>query len=62
MKLEKIEGYFDCRKFKSGLSRNQREFNTYGERINFSVGFADEFLPAELLNLQTKVKNLVLIT
>jgi len=54
MKLEKIEGYFDCRKFKAGLSRNQREFNNYGERINFSVGFADEFLPAEIAEFANK--------
>jgi len=41
-------GYFDCRKYKKGTKRNEREMCAEGERINLSVGFAESELTDEV--------------
>jgi len=54
MKLEKVEGYFDCRKYKKDTLRQNREMLKDGERINFTVAFPDEFLPEDLKDFAKK--------
>ena len=54
MKLTKISGYFDCRKYKKGVKRQDRQMLPQGERVNFSVAFPDEFLPAEIAEFSNR--------
>jgi len=54
MKLTKISGYFDCRKYQKGVQRQARPMVAAGERVNFSVAFPDEFLPAEIAEFSNR--------
>ncbi len=48
MKIKNVSGYFDCRQYAKNVNRASRVMVADGGRINFSVGFTDEELPAEI--------------
>ena len=55
MKAKNLTGFFDCRKYQKGVVRQQRALVATGERINFSVGFANESeVPEEMREFATK--------
>ena len=45
MKINNVEGYFNCRVWQKDVPMNNRKMVQQGERINFSCGFAEEFIP-----------------
>ena len=47
MKVEKVSGFFDCKKYDKNKKRHDREMQPEGERVNISFGFDEENLPAD---------------
>ena len=54
MKIKNVSGYFDCRQYAKNVNRANRVMVAEGGRINFSVGFTDETLPAEIAQFSKK--------
>ena len=54
MRFEDLQGWFDCRKYAKNTPKSNRVMQPFGERINLSVGFSDEDLPAEIAEFTTK--------
>ncbi len=54
MKLTKLQGYFDCRKYQKGVQRGSRLMVEAGGRINLSVAFSSEDLPSEISEFAKK--------
>lgn len=56
MKVKNVIGYFDCRKYVKNVQRASRQMVEADGRINLSVMFTDEQLPAEIAEFANKSK------